>query len=538
MISAEVKRLREAKEFQAAIQLGEQNLNDHATLIQVDWAYFGLIKQNITQFTSAQNPPFHLIKTITHNMWAYTKLPNRRANSSLSNIVRELGKIAPYLPEYLNFIDWVTNIDGWQKEDWQYSEFNGKYYAPIVCGVARNLAKWANQFQAIENDLTYILDWLRNTRMVAKGDDKLWLDWDSVKILKQLNRHTEATKILANVIKVKRNEFWVWQQAGQLYANEQPELARACFCRALSCGAKPEFSINVHSDLAQLLAQQGEYAWATAEILTVINIREQHGWRIPENLQKIMSQSWYDPSSTLPQTQPLYEQYSPEALVLCFDDVSEVAANFVTVFEIQDKGKKLAKFVYKNKQGQHISIVSKDWKSVKNYQSGKPVTLLIGMAENQQTQIMHISPRQSDTSWDCAKVVTGVVETITEKRIGLFIKHNFYHNIQQQNWQGAMPKIGDGVMAYVAKNPKKDEWEILAAQATEFHESDSIKMISGNLKRHEGGFAFLDNAFVAPHILQTLPENQDDNNTRAIAIYEKHPKKNKLVWRVIAFQAA
>lgn len=289
MNSSQIKALRDAGNFKAAIEQGLPHIADFKVLIQVNWAYYGLIKQQVTQALHQSQPPASLIQRIYDLARAYAKLPNRHANSSLSNILSELGKISSYSPDYLKFVYWVLRINGIQDSDWQTTEFQGKRYSPLVCTMARSLAKWANSFLQYSKpeDLVHIVAWLENTRLVAEGDDVLWLDWDRVKLLKRLGKHVEAVKILASVLKVKRNEFWVWQEAGRLYTQEQPDLARACYCRALECKAKPEFTVNVHTELALLLAEQGDTNWAIAEILAVLDIRQKQNWKIGEDLQKI-----------------------------------------------------------------------------------------------------------------------------------------------------------------------------------------------------------------------------------------------------------
>ena len=67
------------------------------------------------------------------------------------------------------------------------------------------LAKWVSHFsqQATSADLEHIIGWLENTRSVAVGDDVLWLDWDRVKLLKQLGKHQEAAQTLGYLLKNK-----------------------------------------------------------------------------------------------------------------------------------------------------------------------------------------------------------------------------------------------------------------------------------------------------------------------------------------------
>ena len=545
MNSEQIKTLRTTGNFQGAIEQGMPYIHDFKILIQLNWAYYGLIKQQVAQIIAtlkhSSQPPLNLINTVYDSARQYAKLPNRKADSSLSNILRELGKIAAYSPDYLKFIYWVLRINGLQDSDWEATEYQGKLYSPLVCIMARNLAKWAHNFpsRANPNDLEHIIGWLENTRSVAVGDDKLWLDWDRVKLLKKVNRQVEATKVLGAVLKAKRNEFWVWQEAGRLYTYEQPDLALACYCQALVCSARPEFTVNVHMELAQLLAQKDQKAWANAEIQIVLDIRQQQNWKIGDDLQSIMEESWYDPTISLPDVHTLYKQHAQEASILCFDDVYEQPATFAEIFELppkkdQPKSKKMGKFII-NQNNKPISIITPNIQFISNLnlQKGDAVFITIGISENNPATILHVSNRKDGILWDCAKYVNGVIESMDEKYIRVFIDSNTRKTIPVANWPDKLPIVGDGVVAFSALNPKKNSNELFCIKQSKLKKTPNISTFSGKIHRHEKGFAFLNDAFIPPNVLATIPETTE--SVESIAVLDKHHKKPELLtWRIIS----
>ena len=128
-------------------------------------------------------------------------------------------------------------------EDWK-STATGKSYTSIASSVP-GLAKWVRAHAA--DDMEWIdesIHWLRLARAHPGPDDE-WTDWQLALMLRMRGDHEGAATALAAVLKAKRNEFWAWAEAGRLYASDQPELARACFCRALTCPATDGFKINV-----------------------------------------------------------------------------------------------------------------------------------------------------------------------------------------------------------------------------------------------------------------------------------------------------
>src|SRR5690606_29412409 len=150
---------------------------------------------------------------------------------------------------------------GLRSEDWQSNEYQGSRYPSLAMKIARALCKWVKAHPDASNkQMAMTLEWAERVRRTAKGDDALWLTWDMAILLRQMGDFHRAAELLAGVIKAKRNEFWVWAEAGRLYQSDQPELALACFCRALECPAEPKFLIRAHRELAELLAEQEEFA--------------------------------------------------------------------------------------------------------------------------------------------------------------------------------------------------------------------------------------------------------------------------------------
>lgn len=58
----------------------------------------------------------------------------------------------------------------------------------------------------------------------------------------------------------------------------------------------------------------------------------------------------------------------------------------------------------------------------------------------------------------------------------------------------------------------------------------------GQLRRNPKGFAFVDDAFVAPSLVESLDNTTED--VIVVAVYGKHPKEDKRTWRAISLKAA
>ncbi len=554
MTWSSVQELRKSGRFREAVDLGLLELaetpDDFKLRTQLDWAFYGLVKTLVStvvaRLKASQPVPGAAVNQIHQELRRFAKQQKRRPDNALSNIVREVSKIAPHFPPFPGFIRWV-GIDGLGTEDWQYSQIDESRFPPIALGVARALAKWVKaSSEATPGDIDYALEWIGRIRPIAEGNDALWLDWDMVFLLRRVHRHAEAAGILGSVIKAKRNEFWVWAEAARLYAEDQPDLALACACRALECGSEPKFTVRVHRELAQMLAERGDCAQASRELVTAINLREEQGWGIDKELQELINSSWYDPSASGGENpRDFYARHSQDALVLCFDSVEVKSATYLGVIVPHQQldsppGRKirpLPRFAVRADSGVSVSIVGPGVRS-HHLKIGEPVTLVIGkQLESSREAIVQISLRSEGTWWDCTDAASGLVSRVASdgKRPRIFVNRDVEVGIDEGAWIGSRPPaLGEGVSFRLTRNQRSDRTDIFAVEPGPRPDFD-VRIANGSLKRNPKGFGFLDDAFVAPHLVDGIPPDVID--VAAVLVYAKHPKEERYGWRAVAVSA-
>lgn len=550
----DVQILRKSGRYQPAIDLGlqllDENPEDFKIRSQIDWAFFGLVKNQVStivvKMKAGQPAPNAVANQIHQALRQYARQPKRRPDNALSNILRELSKIASHLSFFPGFVRWV-GIDDLSREDWQYSQVEESRFPPITLGIARGLAKWVKAFpNATQQDIDLALDWINRVRPIAEGNDALWLDWDKVHLLRRVHRYVEATGVLGPIIKAKRNEFWVWAEAARLYADDQPDLALACACRALECGADPKFTVRVHRELAQMLADRGEFAQASSELADVISLREEQGWGIDMELQNLIGSSWYDPSAKgAEKARDFYAQHSSDALVLCFDSVETRPATFLGTVTPQlpkdaPTGRKirpLPRFAIRDQNGASISIVGPGARC-RNIGVGDPVTLVLGKdADRDRDSIVQVSVRSDGARWDCTDLGMGLItrEAVEERRARIFVDRNLEVGIDDGAWVGTQPaKVGEGVRFRMTQNRKTGRKDLFAVEPGLLPDID-VRVTTAHLKRHPKGFAFVDDGFVPPFLVETIPSDVDA--VVAVLVYAKHPKEDRYGWRAVSIRA-
>lgn len=122
-----------------------------------------------------------------------------------------------------------------------------------------------------------------------------------------------------------------------------------------------------------------------------------------------------------------------------------------------------------------------------------------------------------------------------ERRTKVFVDRDFEVGIDEGTWIGAQhPKVGEGVCFRVTQNRKTGRRDLFAVELGPRPEVD-VKVTNGYLKRSPKGFAFVEDAFVPPFLVETIPPNVE--TVAAVLVYAKHPKEDRYGWRVVAISA-
>ncbi|TCA08592.1 tetratricopeptide repeat protein [Rhizobium leguminosarum] len=513
-----------------------------------EWDVFKQIKIIVADFAAAldRNQPVNTrhVDEIMDWMRKYYRLQPRIPDMTCSNILGQLTKVGSHLPKFPDIIGWI-GTDGLRSEDWKPNEYEGKTYPSLAIKIARALCKWVKAHSDASNSqIGMALEWAERVREKATGDDALWLNWDVAILLRHRGDFQRAAELLAGTIKSKRNEFWVWAEAGRLYQSEQPELALACFCRAMECPAEPKFLVRAHQELAKLLAEQEENAQASLEINITIAIRKAEGWPLGRELEELLAKPWYDPSAEgAEETKAFYARHSSAALSLCFDVVETKAATCLgihvpympTELRPDQKQKPLMRYAIKDVKGLAWSLLGPKTNKMK-FEAGTPLTLVIGRQHGEDRQtIIHAATRQDGADWDCLEQHIGVVVREATDKTSMKVFIDGTGEAAVGVYGDKYLHIGDGVRFNVARNPKNGRLDAFNMERNDLP-TKNVKLVHGQLRRNTKGFAFIDDVFVAPFLVGSVDSATED--VTALAVFGKHPSKGDRTWRAISLKAA
>lgn len=534
-----------------AYDLLEADARDFRTRSMLEWLIYDEAKPALKNAADAvkavKRPQQADLRRIDQALTEFTRLPAQCPGMACSVLLQQLCRVGSEFPRFAAFVKWV-GTEGLREEDWSSQTSNDGTWPALVVSVARALTKWTKARDTSSERLKETLQWLDAATPVAEGDDALWLQWDRAGMLRRLEKYDEAAKALSDVIKAKRNEFWVWAEAGRLYRTDDPDLALACFCQALLCPTSPEFVAKAHRELAELQAERGEFEEASAEIGIAASIREEQGWRLGDELESLMRESWYDPAPAEPQDpKRYYAVHAPLALKLCFDEVETRPATFLGVLNLPPpkdakpgwKPRPRTRFAAMTEEGRSISILGPHLRKVP-WTPGEPVALVLGRQAGQTEEtVVQIIRRPDGQQWDRTTSGYGVVvrEASDGKPMRIFVGRDLGDvPAASDSVAGEELRAGDGVSYQMTTNPRNGRVDLFAPRPSPLPDTD-VKQIQGRLRRAESmAHAFVEDVFVPPHVVQSVPEHVDD--VGVVAVYARHPKKEGYSWRAVRISAA
>lgn len=544
--SKEITALRKAGKLKEALELGRQLMAAEPTNVwnarAMGWVYFDHLKTEVACITEAERSakaiPRKAIDGAHHWLKEYHDLPKEIPGMLHSNILLQLAKkVGRHLDSYLAFQVWA-GTDCYRPEDLQPSTWEDKTISPLVVKTARECAAWLKaRPQELEKYCEFVEAQLQRAVSHARDDDKTWVKWALAVLQRQRGEIEQATKTIAPILKLKRTEFWVWSEAARIYQEEQPELAVACYCQALCCGAESKFLGKTHLELATLLVQQGESAWASKEIDAAASIYDQEGWRHPRELQDALASTWYDPTGEGVDPVALHKEHATEALSLCFDEVVMVNATFLKMDDPLP-GKK-PKPTFAARLGNELIFIRgrRANKKLMKSKPGSPMRLTLGL-DGGKREVIDTLPRPDGQPWDSMDECVGVITRLdpVKQSVHVFsaLGDSCWVTIGHETGQFSGMTTGQGMALKTMPN-KEGKRRVFHWEPCGLPQNAHIRRAAGILDIKKSGVGFIGDVFVPPHLLD--PSLQGLEMT-VLAVHDLNPKTNQPNWKAITLAPA
>jgi hypothetical protein len=234
------------------------------------------------------------------------------------------------------------------------------------------------------------------TRQEAKDkQQQIWLDYDEAKCLVMANRFEQARDCALNILRRKQTESWAWGALATTYRNEDLDAAIVLFSKALCCAHDDVFALPVLKGLAPLLAQKNYEGEASMCIKRAVNCYVENGWNIKSDLEKLMSQNWYNAEVDLELFPHFLEKQATTALDFLFGEREQRIA---VVQNIHASGKGFHAYINRN---QCLSVRLGLYRTKRTPSPGDYICLTLS-AENQS--VIAAEPCESKTMDDVGHI--------------------------------------------------------------------------------------------------------------------------------------
>ncbi len=243
---------------------------------------------------------------------------------------------------YLAFADW-WNFENFQSIDFIKEEVNGKkimsiaeqaYIAYSKKLLEEPLDNFGQQRVINKEKIQSFLPKLDS--LIDKHPDYQYPPYFKAKLLLALGSEENAISAFLPFAKQKRNDFWVWVLMAEIFS-EDKEIQFACYCKALSLKTPDHFLVKLRQTFAKILIEKKMYNEAKTEIQRVIQTREKHQWKIPNQISQWTEQDWYKAATAKKDNQDLYSKHLKQAEEILFRDLPEEIV--VVEFVNENKGK-------------------------------------------------------------------------------------------------------------------------------------------------------------------------------------------------------
>lgn len=543
----EISQIRKNGDYLRARDLARVELQKSPNSLQlksqIEWTYYSEIKEITTKLKQTDPIDQRLVQQLIKTYEDYIKGETRRPEMAFSMILQLISPYAIYFPDFYNYVHWFGTA-ALRAEDWDvttYVDKQGKERRnlPIAYEVARGLCKWAKNAQNLKKkQANFCLEWANQARSKLSDEDAIWLDWDAVAVLRRMENYENASQVLSSVLKLKKSEFWVWAEAARIYQFDQKDLALACFCKAMLCKTEEKFLVTTHLDFAKLLISLEMFDEASFEINQSIKIRNENQWKLPEELNRLTQNNWFDSNKNdLKAAKEFYEEHASDALSLCFDEIRKVSATYLGPLKIKRDGKKpkeFAKFSIKN--GNNFeSLLANGFNHLK-MKKGAPVLVTLGIQEDSnQNLVVNVVERMDGREWECTNQQFGTISYISNdyENVKIFLNKDKELKLDQNILRDLKDKIsiGSKLKCFSTINAKSQRIEISYVELVNSAQITDMKEEKGELRKNPKGFGFVNDVFISPNLIK----NTEDKAIISVqAIFSKQRDKDTYSWKAIS----
>jgi len=532
----EVKEIRKAgridEAYKRALELLGEDPDDVYLKGALGWVLYDKLKLLREREQRHKGSTRALSDDVLSLMREYAGLELRRPDLLFSFLIIQLIGFDTVFDWFPRLLEWAQGLEAFRREDFAPTKReDGDPYEALVVRVAVALAKAAESTETLEDD-KFALDFIDGVLENAEPREEKWLSYHKVLLLKGLGRSEEAEPIMLRFVQNNSQDPFAWHVLALVEEKQNPENALALCASAVVRVGKPEFGLKILYDLARLAVEAGRFSLARWAVEECLKIRNERGYKIPENLQNLARSQWFKNAKECGDAETELESLAHAATSFVYRDLPSQRANFIEIFTSKG-GHKFASFSVSTDTG-HSCVVfpERDIQRAGDLQTGTPVSLKILKVAGRES-LIEINSREDGKLFDCIESRAGVVEHRNDEKhvTAVYVSPNCTVVLHHDRVPAAgMLSEGEFVRVFVTQDG--DRFYGVAVERTEPFDSDHIGVVKGLFRSNPKGFGFVDPDIFVPAQLASLIEG--DAEVTVLAIQAMDRKKERLGWKAVS----
>ena len=484
----------------------------------------------IGELARREPPPIPEIERLARE---FARLGLRRdANADLfCRVLSEISRVAESWGGYPGFVRWwdPSNL---RDEDFERQRGrDGTEYPSLATKVASGLAKAVVERGARE-EVWWALEFLDT--VIARADEDFWLLYYKGKLLLLDERYQEARDYIVPVVRAKMSESWAWGILGETYRAEAPERALACLCEAVRRSRNDVYVLNVRTQLAKLLAAEGEHAAAKREIELVLEVKRRLGYRVTPEVEGLTKEPWYEATEAATANEALYEEHGKRAESLLLDELPWVDALVTGHQPASQRGPARTFFgVLVGGALEEAPVRDYHVEEVAGLAVGSPARVKAD-AQGGRLTVYSVAAREGEP-WDLLPEVVAVIDHVNrDKQVSHFVIGRNRTGLAYHDHVDGVVAFEEGTPVAIRALPTEGGRpdKVVTARKTDQEPSpDIVRPLSGTFEFPYDGrthFGFVDDYYVGKHLISEYGLSDGDRVQGAV-VYD--PSKRK--WKVM-----
>lgn len=308
-LSQEIRQLRKAGNLDEAYTKAKQALQDPANQnrwIQeaFGWVLYDLLKRELGAVSEdeedAGSPTEANPSKIDRWFKEYRQLDLVERPSLLHSSMLHLACKAQKTTwrGFLDFVAW-WDLQNLRPEDRQPRQSaDGTTYLSLELKVLYAIGRAIKELPMQDTRLIWGFDVLQDA--LSRYPEDPWINRSLAQILHKQGDLQRALQHLIVTARIKRRDWWVWGELGELLETIDPEQALMCYYHACALQRQDRLLVTIHLRMALLLERLGRDSDAAYYARIALETRQREGWSIPSELYRIQRTDWYQQHRNAP----------------------------------------------------------------------------------------------------------------------------------------------------------------------------------------------------------------------------------------------